>query len=226
MLTKDTNPKDAVGIRKASMSCVPAQPLMELGLAMMEGARKYGRHNYRVAGIRASVYYDAALRHLMAWWEGEDIDPESGLSHLIKAMACLTVVRDGMLMGNWVDDRPPSLTSGWQTELNKKASDLIDRWPDAKDAYVNAKLETVDADTAGYSVGVHSKDKATDLGIGSYEVVSTSTGTTWKVENPDLWERYLDWCRSQALSKRQETDPEPALPLGDVSQSQPTPDHL
>jgi hypothetical protein len=225
MLTKDTNPKDAVGIRKASMSCVPAQPLMELGLAMMEGARKYGRHNYRVAGIRASVYYDAALRHLMAWWEGEDIDPESGLSHLIKAMACLTVVRDGMLMGNWVDDRPPSLTSGWQTELNKKASDLIDRWPDAKDAYVK---DTSELTLKGpwHTMQMHMNSDATDLGIGSYEVVSTSTGTTWKVENPDLWERYLDWCRSQALSKRQETDPEPALPLGDVSPSLPTPDHL
>jgi hypothetical protein len=134
---KDTNPKDAVGIRKAPMSAVPAQPLLELGLAMMEGARKYGRHNYRIAGVRASVYYDAALRHLMAWWEGEDIDPDSGLPHLVKAMACLCVIRDSVINGNWVDDRPPALNAGWQVGLNKKAGDLIDRLPSAKEPYTN-----------------------------------------------------------------------------------------
>ena len=63
--SKETNPKDAVGIKKAPMSTVSAAVIAELGLAMMEGARKYGRHNYRVSGIRMSVYYDAALRHLM-----------------------------------------------------------------------------------------------------------------------------------------------------------------
>jgi hypothetical protein len=138
---KDTNPKDAVGIRKAPMSCVPAQPLLELGLAMMEGARKYGRHNYRVSGVRSSVYYDATLRHLMAWWEGEDIDPDSGLSHLVKAMACLCVIRDSTIIGNVVDDRPPALKSGWQVDLNKKAGDLIDRLPHAKKPYTNLSSE-------------------------------------------------------------------------------------
>jgi hypothetical protein len=120
------------------MSCVPAEVLLELGLAMQEGARKYARHNYRIAGVRASVYYDAAMRHLMAWWEGEDIDPDSGLSHLTKAMACLVVIRDAVVNNNWTDDRPPSLKNGWQSELNKKASDLIDRWPDAKEPYTKS----------------------------------------------------------------------------------------
>ncbi|SVD92517.1 uncharacterized protein METZ01_LOCUS445371, partial [marine metagenome] len=30
----------------------------------MEGAIKYGRHNYRIAGVRASVYIDATIGHL------------------------------------------------------------------------------------------------------------------------------------------------------------------
>ena len=137
VVSKDTNPKDAVGVRKAGMSCIPAEVMLELGLAMQEGARKYGRHNYRVAGVRASVYYDAAMRHLMAWWEGEDIDPDSGLSHLVKAMACLLVIRDGIVNTSWVDDRPPALPVGWQIALNKKAGDLIDRLPESKDAYTN-----------------------------------------------------------------------------------------
>jgi hypothetical protein len=138
---KDTNPKDAVGVRKAGMSCVPAEVLLELGLAMQEGARKYGKFNYRVAGVRASVYYDAAMRHLMAWHEGEDIDPDSGLSHLTKAMACLCVIRDATFRNHFVDDRPPSLPVGWQVDLNKKAGDLIDRLPNAKKPYTNLSSE-------------------------------------------------------------------------------------
>jgi hypothetical protein len=122
------------------MSCVPAEVLLELGLAMQEGARKYGKFNYRVAGVRASVYYDAAMRHLMAWHEGEDIDPDSGVSHLTKAMACICVIRDATFRNHFVDDRPPSLPSGWQSDLNKKASDLIDRWPDAKEPYVKTPV--------------------------------------------------------------------------------------
>lgn len=132
---KDTNPKDAVGVRKVPFSTVPARVVAEVGLAMLEGSRKYGRHNYRVAGVRASVYYDALLRHMTAWWEGEDIDPESGISHVVKAAACLFVLRDAMTNDKLTDDRPPSLQNGWQTELNKLAGELIDRHPNPKDAY-------------------------------------------------------------------------------------------
>ena len=77
-LTKQTNPKDALGIKKAPISTVPANVILETGLALLEGARKYGRHNYRIMGVRASVYYDAVVgRHLAQWWEGEDIDKDS-----------------------------------------------------------------------------------------------------------------------------------------------------
>lgn len=131
---KDTNPKDAVGTRKVPMSVVPSGPLLEVALGMLEGARKYGRHNYRVAGIRASVYYDAAMRHLMSWWEGEDTDPDSGLSHITKAICTLVVLRDATMNGMWTDDRPPSgrLVMG---SLNKVAEKIIDRYPEAKDPY-------------------------------------------------------------------------------------------
>ena len=132
---KDTNPKDAVGIAKVPMSTIPAPVLMEVGLAMMEGARKYGRHNYRTVGVRASVYYDALMRHITAWWEGEDIDPDSGLSHLVKAIACMVVLRDSMQRGNWVDDRPPSVDAGWQKRLNDIAKEIIDKYPDSKEPH-------------------------------------------------------------------------------------------
>lgn len=128
-IKKDTNPKDAVGIKKVPFSTISAPVLGELGVAMMEGALKYGRHNYRAAGVRSSVYYDATLRHLTAWWEGEDIDPLSNLSHITKALASLTVLRDAMIFQKLNDDRPPKAPVGWQEELNKKAGELIDKFP-------------------------------------------------------------------------------------------------
>ena len=135
LTSKDTNPKDAVGIAKCPLSVVSAPVLMEIGLGMMEGARKYGRHNYRVAGVRASVYYDAAMRHLMEWWEGTDIDKDSGLSHVTKALACLSVLRDSMILGNYKDDRPPKHKDGWISEYNKKAKEIIEKYPDSLDPY-------------------------------------------------------------------------------------------
>ena len=102
---------------------------------MLEGARKYGRHNYRNSGIRGSVYFDATLRHILSWWEGEDFDPDSGLNHVTKAIACLVVLRDGMIFENWQDDRPPKTKKGWVQELNKKAQEIIERYPNAKEAH-------------------------------------------------------------------------------------------
>lgn len=132
---KDTNPKDSVGVRKVPVSTLSGPVMMEVGAAMLEGARKYGRHNYRVAGARYSVYYDAAMRHLLAAWEGQDVDPDSGLSHLSKAIATLAVLRDSEINGKVVDDRPPASKEGWMEELNKVVSGIIDKYPDAKDSH-------------------------------------------------------------------------------------------
>jgi hypothetical protein len=132
---KDSNPKDAVGIKKVPFSTVPASIIAEVGLAMLEGGRKYGRHNYRAIGVRTSVYYDACMRHLTAYWEGEDIDPDSGLNHLTKAIACLVVLKDAVNLNKCVDDRPPKLPQGWVQELNKRAEEIIERYPDAKEPY-------------------------------------------------------------------------------------------
>ena len=65
--TKDTNPKDAIGTRKAGIGNVPACVLMELGVAMKEGART-GAYNWRVAGVSARVR--PACGKYVAWWEG------------------------------------------------------------------------------------------------------------------------------------------------------------
>lgn len=45
------------------------------------GEGKYALYNY-LKGAPLSQYRDCLLRHLMAWHDGEDTDPESGCSHL------------------------------------------------------------------------------------------------------------------------------------------------
>jgi len=130
---KKTNPKDAVGTGKwRQFSVLPMTVIWELAVALLEGARKYGRHNYRDAGVRASVYVDAAVGHIGQFWEGEDIDADSGLSHITKAIASLVVMRDSMIRGNWVDDRPPAIDmDALRTDLQAAVDGIMERIPDA-----------------------------------------------------------------------------------------------
>lgn len=141
MELKPTNPKDKVGVKKVSPSRVSQRVIMEMALGMLEGDRKYGGHNYRVAGVLASVYIDATMRHLMQWWEGENIDPDSGLSHISKALSSLAVLCDAIHNGMLTDDRPPKLNDGWVTELNKLAAGIIEKYPDRVEPFTQKRLE-------------------------------------------------------------------------------------
>jgi len=131
---KDTNPKDGVGIRKwRQYATVPMSFVWGIGVAMLEGARKYGRHNYRKSGVRASVYVDAAKGHIDQFWEGEDIDKDSQLHHLLKAGASLAVLYDGIANGKWVDDRPPKMDlDKFRGEMQTAVDSLFEKYPDAK----------------------------------------------------------------------------------------------
>lgn len=135
---KPTNPKDIVGIRKTPFSVIPWTVLSEVGVGMLEGACKYGRHNYREMGVRASVYFDATMRHLVSWWEGEDIDTDSGLSHITKAICSLVVLRDAMIQNKFEDDRAPS-SIPFFNDLNAKAAAIIDKYADRKPYHYTIK---------------------------------------------------------------------------------------
>jgi len=69
------------------------------------GADKYGRFNWRVDPILASTYQAAIMRHLKAWASGEDLDPESGWSHLYHIRACCAVALDAQMHDKMIDDR-------------------------------------------------------------------------------------------------------------------------
>jgi len=99
---------------------------------------KYGRHNYRAIGVRSSVYFDACIRHLFNHWEGRDIDPDSDLPELAKAICCLLVWRDAQLNGNCYDDRPPKAKLVTD-EMNDAVKKLAEKYPNPKQPYTEIK---------------------------------------------------------------------------------------
>ena len=72
------NPKDALGKSKPCISFIPSIAISMEGVVMALGGRKYGPFNWRETSVQASVYSDAAFRHLAAWNDGEENDPEFG----------------------------------------------------------------------------------------------------------------------------------------------------
>lgn len=72
------------------------------------GEVKYAAHDWR-KGFKYRRIGSALLRHIMGFLEGEDIDPESGLSHLSHAAACLMILDWSKRTKPELDDRfkPP-----------------------------------------------------------------------------------------------------------------------
>ena len=69
------------------------------------GARKYAPRNWE-KGMDWSRCYSACIRHLTAWWEGQDKDPETGKSHLAHAGACIVFLIAYEIRGVGKDNRP------------------------------------------------------------------------------------------------------------------------
>ena len=74
---------------KPRLSLLPWRAVQQIVAVLEFGAAKYGADNWqRVPGARQR-YFDAAMRHLLAWWDGERLDAESGLPHLAHAGCCI-----------------------------------------------------------------------------------------------------------------------------------------
>jgi len=133
MSKQPENPKHYAGAMKIPFGDTPAIVEAELSLAFAEGARKYSGYNYRQTPVRAGDYYAAVRRHLTEWWElGEDVDATCGMSHLVKAMACLAVIRDAQISGMLIDDRPPPVSRTAWDHLQNVALELQEKYPEPK----------------------------------------------------------------------------------------------
>lgn len=70
-----------------------------------KGAIKYDDRNWE-KGMDHSRLFAACHRHLAAYWQGEDHDPEFGTHHLDHAIVCLLMLRTLILRGKGEDNRP------------------------------------------------------------------------------------------------------------------------
>lgn len=99
---------DTAGVKfdagKPPLSLIPKSALDQEALVLGFGAAKYGRNNWR-KGIAWSRLIDATLRHITAFNEGEDFDPETGLSHLAHARCGLAFLIEYSETHKELDDR-------------------------------------------------------------------------------------------------------------------------
>lgn len=128
---KETNPKAAIGAQKIPFHLWPESATALGCLGMLDGMLKYGRTNWRISGVRATTYVDAARRHLSFYFEGENIDPDSGLPHLAHALACLAILVDAEATGVLNDDRQVQGNfREWATRLTPNVAYLLKKHAD------------------------------------------------------------------------------------------------
>lgn len=103
------NPKDLIGAKKVDLSLVPSAGIINVALCMMNGATKYGPYNWRNKDkkVGTMTYLAAAMRHIEAYLDGEEVASDSGYSHLGHAASSLFILMDAIATGFNTDDRPP-----------------------------------------------------------------------------------------------------------------------
>ena len=74
---------------KPKMHLLPPKAINEVAKVLTFGAQKYDEENWRKLEDLQSRYSSGALRHIFAHLDSENLDPESGLSHLAHAICCL-----------------------------------------------------------------------------------------------------------------------------------------
>ncbi len=89
---------------KPRVDLIPSRPLMAVGKVLAFGARKYKPHNWRL-GLGWSDTYASAMRHLLSFMDGDDIDPESGEPHIINALCQVLFLAEYYLTDTGTDDR-------------------------------------------------------------------------------------------------------------------------
>lgn len=114
--------------RRMDLISVPA--LKAVADVMTKGAEKHGERNWEKNDYEWSLFYAAAMRHLMDWYEGKDVDPEWGYPHLAHAMCNLMILLDLTLKGGGTDDRPskqPTLE-----DIQERLKQNLDKYKNVK----------------------------------------------------------------------------------------------
>ena len=89
---------------KLPLHLLSTEAMNQTAAVLKFGAIKYAEHNWR-KGFTWSRPLSAAMRHLTAFNNGEDKDPESGLSHLAHAACCIMFLLEFEKTHKELDDR-------------------------------------------------------------------------------------------------------------------------
>ena len=95
---------------KSRVDLIPSKPLIGAGMVLGYGARKYKPNNWRL-GLAWSDTIASAMRHLLAFTDGEDIDPENDLPHIDEALCQVLFQSEYYHTKTGIDDRWSSLSS-------------------------------------------------------------------------------------------------------------------
>jgi hypothetical protein len=96
--------KSGESASKPRLELVPWTAVSEIAEVLTFGADKYGANNW-CRGARWGRYFAALCRHIFAWWRGENLDPETGKSHLAHAGCCLLFLMEYQRNDWGSDDR-------------------------------------------------------------------------------------------------------------------------
>jgi hypothetical protein len=90
---------------KIRYDLLPPEGVEAVAVILTGGAVKYTARNWE-QGMDWSRPFGACLRHLFAWWRGEDRDPDTGKSHLWHAATNIFFLIAYEARGSGTDDRP------------------------------------------------------------------------------------------------------------------------
>lgn len=107
--TRASNPKDVAADNRIPLWLLSTVAKVHWALAQFAGLLKYGAWNWRIAGVRYSVYLSAMERHIEGLKSGEEFDPIDGTRHEGNIMACAAILLDARAAGRLIDDRPPKV---------------------------------------------------------------------------------------------------------------------
>ena len=121
---EERNQKEKDQLGTVGVKCDHGKPIIGLvatefivGIAdvLTIGAEKYDADNWK-RGMDYRRVYSSMQRHLNAWFGGEDVDPETGKSHLYHAGCCLMFLTSYQHHGVGEDNREHKVYEGLEKE--------------------------------------------------------------------------------------------------------------
>ncbi len=81
---------------KKPYELLPAKAIDEVVQVLAFGKKKYGANNWMMRDSKEDkqAFMGAALRHIFAWQQGDDVDKETGIDHLAHAACNLLFIQE------------------------------------------------------------------------------------------------------------------------------------